>query len=57
MTLVEWDGFCIWNSFDTTASRIAPQATNTSKGILEVNRYIDEALLLTRWLPDLFSKI
>jgi len=46
MTLVEWDGFCIWNSFDTTASRIAPQATNTSKGILEVNRYIDEALLL-----------
>jgi len=45
-TLVERDEFCIWNSFDTTPSRIAPQATNTPKGIIEVNRYIDEALLL-----------
>ncbi|CAI6345027.1 unnamed protein product [Macrosiphum euphorbiae] len=43
-TLVERDEFCIWNSFDTTASRIAPLATNTSKGIIEVN--IGEALLL-----------
>jgi len=44
-TQVERDEFCIWNIFDTTASKIAPQATNTSKGIIEVNRYIDEDLV------------
>lgn len=45
-TQIESDEFCIWNSFDTTASKITPQGSNTSKGIIEVNRYMDEDLLL-----------
>ncbi|XP_050059751.1 zinc finger BED domain-containing protein 4-like [Aphis gossypii] len=43
---VENDEFCIWNSFDTTTSKITTQGSNTSKGIIEVNRYVDEDLLL-----------
>jgi len=43
---VENNEFFIWNSFDTTTSKLKTQGSNTSKGIIEVNRYVDEDLLL-----------
>ncbi|KAL4107435.1 hypothetical protein QTP88_017777 [Uroleucon formosanum] len=55
-TQVESDEFCIWNSFDTTASKITPQGSNTSKGIIEVNRYMDENLLLRTGDPSKWWK-
>lgn len=41
----ERDECCIWNNFDSMTSTITPQGTNTSKAIIEVNRYIDDNIL------------
>lgn len=41
----ERDECCIWDNFDSKTSAITSQGTNTSKAIIEVNRYIDDNIL------------
>lgn len=45
--------YCIWEKFDSIASTITSQGTNTSKSIIEVNRYMEESVLV--WTGDSFG--
>ena len=44
-TAVERDECCIWDYFNSKTLAITPQRTNTSKAIIEVNRYINDNIL------------
>lgn len=38
--------YCIWGKFDAITSTITSQGTNTLKSIIEVNRYLEESVLI-----------